>query len=414
MKTKLFTILLLVIVSFANAQENICADKEKQFREYIANKDFSNANLLWLEVREKCAPSNENIYKLGSEVLIYNIEMASAENKETAVRDLLKIYKKYDAVFPKNTNGNAVKSGMALHNNRVGTDEEIYNYLDVAFKNQPENFKGAEANYLYFKLFYNKFKEGKSNISKEDVIEKYNSVNGLIFQNAKKYPENEAEYRRATVASKALVNDLLTCDVLAPYFEKNFEKNKENVAWLTASAGTLSEKCKTSVAFETVALQLDKLNPTTDSAYFLAEFYHNTRNPEKAVNYFDKSMQLAAPGLEKAKKAYTIASIISNSDKAKSKKMVQIAIENEPSNGKYYLFLANLYASSLKDCGTSPEQQAAVFKLASNVALNAGKTEARLKQTSQKTSDGYLKQVDAKFKGKSVKIACWINETVQL
>lgn len=414
MKTKLFTILFLVIVSFANAQENICANKEKQFREYITNKDFSNANLLWLEVREKCASYNENIYILGSEVLNYNIEMASGENKETAVRDLLKLYKKFDAVFPKNTNGNAAKSAMALYNNKVGTNEEIYAYLNYAFKNQPENFKGAEANYLYFKLYFDKFKEGKETISKEDVIEKYNSVNGLILQNAKKYPENEADYRRATLASKALVNDLLTCDVLTPYFESNFEKNKENVAWLTASAGTLSEKCKTSKIFETVALQFNQLTPTTDSAYYLAEFYHNTRNPEKAMEYFDKSMQLATPGIEKAKKAYTIASIVSNSDRAKAKKFVQFAIENEPTNGKYYLFLANLYANSLNDCGTSPDQQAAIFKLASNVALNAGKTEARLLQTSQKTSNEYLKKVDNKFKGKSIKINCWINETVQL
>lgn len=414
MKTKLSTILLLVIVSFANAQENICADKEKQFREYIANKNFSDANLLWLEVREKCASYNENIYVLGSEVLNYNIEMASAENKETAVRDLLNIYKKYDAVFPKNTNGNAVKSAMALHDNRVGTDEEIFNYLDVAFKNQPENFKGAEANYLYFKLYFNKFKEGKSNISKADVIEKYNSVNGLILKNAKKYPENDGDYKRAILATKALANDILTCDVLTPYFESNFEKNKEDVAWLTASAGTLSEKCKTSKALETVALQLDKLNPTTDSAYYLAEFYHNTRNPEKAITYFDKSMQLATPGFEKAKKAYTIASIMSNSDKVKAKKMVEIAIENEPANGKYYLFLANLYANSLADCGASPDEQAAIFKLASNVALKAGKTEARLKATSEKTSAEYLKKVAAKYKGKSVKINCWINENVQL
>ena len=414
MKTKLFTILFLVIGFYANAQETICAEKEKQFREFLTNKEYSNANLLWLEVREKCAQYNENIYILGSEILTYNIQMASAENKEAMVRDLLKNYKKYDAVFPKNSNGNAEKSAMALHSNRVGTNEEIYGFLDNAFKNQPETFTNPEANYLYFKLYFDKFQEGKSSISQEDVIEKYSSVNGLIFKNGIKFPADIATYNRASAATKALVNNVLTCDNLTPYFEKNFDKNKDDVAWLYASAVTLSEKCKTSKMFETIALQLDKLNPTSESAYFLAEFYHNTRNQSKALENFDRSMQMAKPGLDKSHKAYTIASILSTSDKAKAKQMVQVAIENEPKNGKYYIFLANLYANSLNDCGTSPEQQAAIFKLAANVVVNAGKIESRLKATSDKNADDYLKKVDKKFKGKSVKINCWINETVQL
>lgn len=414
MKTKLFTIVFVIIGFFTNAQENICAEKEKQFREFLTNKDFSNANLLWLEVREKCATYNEKIYILGSEILTYNIEMASAETKEAMVRDLLKMYKKYDAVFPNNTNGNAEKSAMALHFNRVGTNEEIYVFLDNAFKNQPQTFTNPEANYLYFKLFFDKFQEGKSSISQEDVIEKYNSVNGLIFNNGRKFPAEVATYNRASSAAKALVNNLLTCTNLTPYFEKNFEKNKEDVSWLLASANTLSEKCKTSKMFETIALQLDKLNPTSESAFFLAEFYHNTRNQTKALENFDKSMQMAKPGLDKSQKAYTIATILSTSDKLKAKQMVQLAIENEPKNGKYYLFLANLYANSLNDCATTEDQQSAIYKLAANVAANAGKIETRLKQTADKSAEQYLKKVDKKFKGKSVKINCWINETVQL
>lgn len=413
MKTKLTTFLLLTIISFANAQEDVCAAKEKQFRDYVTSKDFSNANLSWLDVREKCAKYSEDIYKLGNEILNYNIEIAPADKKEEAVRELLKMFKKYDTAFPNNTNSNSVKSAMALFSNNIGTTDEIYSLLDYSFKKQPDSFKDAQAIAIYFRMFFDKYKEGKSSISPEDVIEKYSTVSSLVFENTKKYPELSAEYGRVNMSNKALVYDLLICDNLTPYFEKSYEKNKDNASWLNAAALTFSEKCKTSKTFETIALQLNTISPTSASAYFLGDYYLNTRDQVKALNYFETSVQLAS-GIDKAIKAYTIASIVSNSDKAKSKEMVEIAMQNDPSNGKYYLFLANLYANSLNDCATTPETQSAIYQLASDVVVKAGKIEQRLKSTADKYAAEYLKKVDRKYKGKSVKINCFINETVRL
>lgn len=413
MKTKLCTVLLLSIMSLATAQENICAEKEKQFRDFIANQDYSNANLTWLEVREKCATYNENLYALGNQVLNYNIEIAPTEKKEEAVRDLLKMFKKYDAVFPQNSNSNAVKSAMALYANNVGTKAEIYSFLDTAFNKHADTFSDPQALYLYFKYYYDNFKEGKSTISEGDIIEKYSAVNGLVFQNIKKYPEKSAEYNRVAAASKALIGDLLTCDNLTPYFEKSFEKNKDNSGWLTAAATIFSEKCITSKTFEKVALQLYAINPSTDAAYFLGEYYLNAREQSKALDYFDTSVKLAS-GSDKAKKAYTIASIVSNSDKAKSKQMITLAIQNDASNGKYFLFLANLYANSISECGATPQEQAAIYKLAAITVEKAGTMDSRFKASATKTAADYLSKIDQKYKGKSVKINCWINETVQL
>ena len=62
---------------------------------------------------------------------------------------------------------------MALYANGIGSPEEIYNLLDVAFIKNPENFTNPNALYIYFDLFYKQYKEGKKAIQTEAVFVKW-------------------------------------------------------------------------------------------------------------------------------------------------------------------------------------------------------------------------------------------------
>ena len=95
--------------------------------------------------------------------------------------------------------------------------------------------------------------------------------------------------------------------------------------------------------------------------------------------------------------------------------MVLNALANNPSNGRYYIFLANLYANSVNECGTNVNERKAIYKLASNTALKAILVEPRLKPTADAMSAEYLKKafLDGDSKVKSVKIGCWIQQTIQ-
>ena len=90
----------------------------------------------------------------------------------------------------------------------------------------------------------------------------------------------------------------------------------------------------------------------------------------------------------------------------------------DPKLGKAYLFLAQLYGNSAKDCGATDFEKKAVYYLAMQTAQKAAIAERRLKPTSDKvakdfevlslTADEISK---AKMNGKSLTIGCWINET---
>lgn len=415
MKVKLLFSLVLFVSFFARAQKEHCAEVEKQLDQFIMDKDYKQAYDSWLELQSKCPNYSEKTYLLGKEVLQYRID--AAENEiETTVRDLIKLFNQYDYNFPNNSNANDVNRAMALYENHVGSDDEIFSYLDKAFSKQKETFTNAEAIGVYFRLYYEKYKEGKSNITVSQLLEKYSEVTALCDANSAKLPQVQAEYARVIQGMKGAMSSLLICDNLIPFYQKNFESHKTDVKWLESAATVLSVKCKIAPIFETIASELHKISPSSKSNYFLGIYALNTRKQEQAISYFNESVDMTTDKAEKAKTAYMIASIVSVSDKAKSKEMVLIAMENDPGNGKYYVFLAELYANSASECASSENEKKALYKLASETVLKAGTIDPYLKNTAEKASANYLKSaaINSSLKNKSIKIGCWINETVQL
>ncbi len=415
MKTKLIILFVLVLAQFAIAQEVNCAEKESQLSKFVVNKEFQKASDVWNEIKVSCATSNENIYLLESRVLQYNIEMASHENKEKEVRELIKHYDLYDKNFPINTNGNFVKRAMALYDNKIDANVEIYGYLDQAFNLQKNTFNNPQALFTYFKLYFDKYNSEKTPVATDKLISKYVDVTSLVNANIQKLSFKSDEYERVLQGMNSLMNRLLTCDNLLPYIKYNFTADKTNVDWLSSVGETLLSKCPNSPIFEAVGLNLHQLKPSSRSAYYLATYYLNTAQQDKATEFYTQSASLETNKLEKATTCYTIASILSTSDREKSKEMVLMAIENNPSNGAYYIFLANLYANGMNQCAFTELDKKAIYKLASNTVLKAAQVEPRLKPTAEQMSKDYLKNVvfDAKAKMKPVKLGCWINQAVQ-
>lgn len=415
MKTKLILLFVVVFSQFANAQEVNCAEKENQLRKLITDKEYKKADEVWNEMKGSCATYNESVYLLESSVLQYNIEVATNENIEKAVRELINHYDLYDKKFPLNTNGNFEKRAMALFDNRIDAADEIYGYLDQAFNLQRNTFINSQALFTYFKLYFDKYKSEKTPVAIQKLISKYIDVTSLVNYNSQKLPFKTDEYNRVTQGMKSLMNEFLTCDNLIPYCKNNFEVNKNDASWLLSIGETMLSKCAAAPQFEAIGLNLHQLKPSSRSAYFLATYYINTGKIEKATEFYMQSASLEANKLEKAAICYTIASILSTSDKAKSKEMVLTAIKNNPSNGVYYIFLGNLYANGVNECATTELEKKAVYKLASNTVLKAIAIEPRYKITAENMSSEYLKNVvfGAKAKIKPVKLGCWINETVQ-
>lgn len=417
MKVKLFLVISVFSFAISFSQKANCADIENELANLIEKSDYSKANELVVSLKSKCAQHSESFYKLGIIVLQHNVDAASNDKKQTEVNQLVELYNLYDQNFPKNDNGNDLNKALLLFNSSLASNEEIFKLLDIAFTKNKFNFKSGTILYQYFNTITQKF--NNKEIKFASLIQKYGEISEVLDVNIAKFPENELEYKNAKMAIKSLVNNNFKKENIVEYTELNFEDQKENIAWLNSSINLLSEKNSELPIFGKVAQQYYNLQPSANSAYHLANFNLKNKNQEKALQLFEQSASLSIDKIEKANIYFLMSKMYGTNQKEKSKNLLEQAILNDQTNGKYYIFLANLYTNSVSTCSSSNIERVAIYELAKQTVLRGAEKEPRLKTSAENLIEQYkknspseddLKQI--KKMGNKVKLDCWINQTV--
>lgn len=425
MKTKI-TFICIAFFSFliaTHAQDGGCTEAVARYNEMVQANEFPAAYLPWSDARKKCPAFDETIYTAGAKILQYKIDnAATADQKEIIVRDLLKLYDEYDKYFPKNNKENAINKAMALYDNKIGTPVEIYTLLDNAFRKKPENFNNPTALYVYFDLFYNQYTEGSKGIKADDVLLQRDAVFSRIAVASMDETSDKEAYKRVSEGIDALISGVATCEKLIPFYQKNFESKKTDVVWLeSATAHLVTKKCTSDGLFLKLATELHQLNPSSKSAYYLGLAALKNKKQKDAITYFSQSAELSTDKKEKAKTYYMAATLLSNTNKLEAREMARKAMVADPSFGKAYLLIAQLYANSGNECGANPFDKKAISFLAAETARKAGEADPYLKATATMQAEAYLKNAPskaeikaAKKSGKSITFNCWINESVMV
>jgi len=215
----------------------------------------------------------------------------------------------------------------------------------------------------------------------------------------------------------------LSCEKLEGYYTVNFDKNKENVAWLQSMVSMLTlSKCRRSDVLYNGALALHKLSPGYDSALELGYLSQKRDKAVDAIFYYEEAIALQPDSVQKANLYNDIAALYRVTDKGKAKEYALKSASVNPKSGKPYLFIAGLYASPSKDCNLSDFDAKALKLLAIETLKKAEAAEPKYKPTVASLTEEYAKGLPTKKEGKAVKrskgdvitYGCWINESVTL
>lgn len=415
-----FSLIGILFIANTNAQKFDCSSTIATYQELYKEKNISGAYETWSEVRKNCPKQSETVYTDGVNILQYKIDnAATAEEKESLVRDLMKLYDQYNKNFPTTTTDFEVSKAMALHDNKIEATEEILNLLDSGFSKASGNINNANAIYTYFSLCNDKYKAGDKKFTSDFVLDKYTLVNAMLTNLQNTNPDKANDYKTAQRGINALVKDLATCDNLAAYYEKSYTLNKDNNDWVAGALKNLSNKCSDKPIFNTMALDFYALKATAVSAKFMALSNLKQRKFEEAIKFYSESADLESDPKEKAKIYYTLATGLLYKDKAKSKESLYKALQFDPTLGRAYLFLANLYSNASQECGKTDFEKKAINYLAQQTAKKAAIAEPKMKASVDKTVEKLaaksLSQAEINkenMNGKSLTIGCWINETI--
>ena len=468
MKNLKFLFTLLVIIAYINSiksQEKLivnsdtseeCLQNLSIFAESAKVKNYNEAFEPWSKVRNECPSLNVAIYSYGERILKDKIKNGTDDEIDISKKDLILLYDQWLEYFPKKR-GKKV-SGDILSNKaqsmldyNIGDKNEIYKVFDQAFKSDLKSFTNPKRLYNYFKIFYDMYKDGLNNYTAEMLFEKYEEVyekfeyealelskklDLLINKEESGTPLTTRDLKRKRIYDvnsnaigiflsnlNAIISKESSCENLISLYERNFEENKNNSIWLNRAASRMDEKnCSDDPLFVTLVERLHTLEPSAASAYYLGFLNDKRGKSSEALKYYEESIELETDKYKKAKILYKIALKFKNKGrKSTARKYALKALSFQPSLGKAYLTIANLYASSANDCGESQFQKRAVYWLAAQTARKAAKVDASVKKIALKTAESYYNRAPSKTdiftegnSGQTIQFSCWFSANVKV
>lgn len=452
-------VFVLIVLFFSNIQfsqsKEECFANLSIFAEYAKVKNYKAAYQPWLELKKQCPDLNSAIYVLGERILKSFIKSSDDTAKLQFQKDLVNLYDEWLQYFPKSKRGVsevgkilAIKAQTML-DYKLASDSEIVQIYDDAFKKDPKSFKSPKGLYNYFKLYFKMYKSDDQDVSLEEVFDKYEELTekfeyemgaytaklDLILKKeenstplSSREIRNKKVYEVNMVACNTYLNNLnaiiakeSTCENLIPLYRKNFDSFKSDSVWLNRAASRMDSKdCSDDPLFVELVEALHELNPSANSAYYLGLLNDKKGDSKLAIEYYNESIDLETDNLKKAKTLYKIALKFKKSGQfSKSRTYANKALKYQPSMGKAYLLIGNLYASSANNCGTSQFEKRSIYWLALKEAKKAASVDASVRKLANKTAASYEGRAPSKtdifseaMGGKKISFNCWIGKSV--
>jgi tetratricopeptide (TPR) repeat protein len=433
---------------------NVCMQDLSIFAEFAKVKNYKSAFEPWMKVRGECPSINVAIYSYGERILKDRIKNGSPEEQEASKKDILKLYDQWVENFPKKRNKSVVgdiisKKAQALLDFKQADLKEIYLTFDEAYKKDKKSFTNPKLLYNYFKTMYDRYKNGDIEVTMELLFNKYEEVSEKFeFESTelskkldiilKKEEAGTALTSRETRSKRiynvnsnaigtflsnldAIIAKEATCENLIPLYKRNFEENKTDPLWIKRAASRMdSKECSDDPLFVTLVEALHALEPSADSAYYLGLLNDKGGNADEALEYYEESIALETDNYKKAKILFKIANKFKKAGrKSSARNYANKALGFQPSLGRAYLLIANMYADSANQCGESQFDKRAVYWLAADMAKKAGQVNASLKKVAVRTVESYKGRAPSKTDiftegnaGTVIKFNCWINRNV--
>ena len=455
---KIFKYLLisyLLTFNFANGQSNEkCLNNLSIFAESAKIKNYDAAYDPWILVLNECPKLNLAIYSYGERILKYKIKNSTNEEQQSFKKDLISLYDDWIINFPERKGISKVGSilstkAQALIDYKMADNAGVYEVFDEAYKKDPASFTNPKGLYNYFDTLYKLYKDTDTNVTTELLFNMYEEISEkfefestnlskkldkilIKEENGKPLTKREIKNKRVYNVNSRAIGIFLsnldaiiaieaTCKNLIPLYQRNFEENKSDPTWLKRAASRMdSKECSDDPLFVTLVEALHNLDPSADSAYYLGLLNDNKGNSSEALGYFEESISLETDQYKKAKILYKIAVKFKNSGRKQSaRKYAQKALRNQPSMGRAYLLIANLYASSANDCGKNQFDKRAIYWLAADVARKAGRVDASIKKSAIKTAESYMGRAPSKTdifsqanEGTKITFNCWVGASI--
>ncbi len=451
MKLKLTLLVTVLVLGFGNKMAaqvpNDCYETLSLFVEPAKAKNYEAALPNYEKVTTECPKFSLATYQYGAKMFTYFVK----QGDKSKIEDLIKSYEDRMAYFPSKTKKGRTLASIAQvkYDNKIGTKMQQFLAFDNAYKEDAKSFTSPKSLYTYFSLAVGLYETGEKPI--EDIFDLYEIVylkieNEKIYlatkataliekqesgvklsskdaSHLKSYEKNLTAYGKVKASLEGKLGKLADCENLIPLYTKDFEAKKHDIKWVKKAASRLSAKeCTEDPLFIELVKQLDNLDPTSESKLYLSQLEKNKGNISKSITYLEESCNMQEDHFKKARLYFRIAELKRKQGSyGSARSYYNKALKFNPSYGRCYLRIAQMYSKSSNSCGATVFEKRAVNWLAANMADRAARVDASIAKEARSAASSYRQRAPSKsdifsdgMAGKTVSFNCWIGGSVKV
>lgn len=454
LKPVLFFVILFLDLGINAQTELECKAKLSIFHEAVKANKYDDAYEPWKYVKTNCPSLSLAIYADGEKILKYKIDNTQDNTRIEHIKDLLTLWNGRKQYFKNKTSLGAYGAKTCQlqfdYKDELGLNtQKLFDCFDVTFNTDKKTFAHPKSLYTYFSLVVDLFDKGKKTDAElfntyDDVSEKIQveiqnyseKLNALIsklesaqklsrkdLSNKKVYESYLKNYTLIQDGVDAKLGIRANCKNLIPLYLKDFEIHQNDSIWLKRAVSRMYHKeCTEDALYEKLVKQYDKVAPSADTKIYVATILFKKRKDDEAYKYLEEGYKLETNLYKKSNLAIKIGVILKNKGHfTKSRAFLWEALKLNAANGKPHLIIAQMYAESAKNknCGKDNFHQRAIYWLAAKEAKKASRVDPTLKKIVNQSVANYEAMAPTKeeiflsgLSGKTIKIECWIKESV--
>jgi len=401
-----------------------CVMELSLYREFYRQKSIPDAIDHWRWVFNNCPLATQNTYIDGVKIIKFLISNEKEKSyKQKYIDTLMMVYDQRIKYFPNNhkTGKNQIgyilgRKGVDLIKLDPGKYEKAYETFRESVKLEANNSKAAVLVY-YFRSAIKMVEKGKAD--KSLIVETYDQISDIIDFNIANNAKYTKDFSKVQANVEQTFEPFANCEDLISIYSKKFHDNPEDIDLLKKISKILDKKdCIDNELFFDATENLHRLEPTSKSALMMGKMALKKGMDEKAIKYLSEAVKLLE-GDDQADSYLLLASILyKQEDYPYARSCALKAAGIRPGDGRPYLIIGDIYATSAKKCGSNDLTSRVAYWAAVDKYKKAKSVDDSVKDEALKKIGIYSKQFPNSetiffynlSEGDSYKVECWINE----
>ncbi|MCL2414724.1 MAG: hypothetical protein FWC94_05665 [Bacteroidales bacterium] len=364
MKTIKPIILLLFALSSMSAsaqrfgqteQDSIaCVRNISLYSEFFRQQDFASAFEPWYQVFRICPANHLNTFIRGRQIVMQRIaQERDAEKREKYIDLLLEVWDKRIRYFPQ---GQGRCKGFLLSRKandlRTLRPQQVNEAFEMVYRAVVELGVGNDhvAPLLLFQYAVESQRSG--NIDIERVVDVY-EISASYLERILREQPGDTNIINALASLDAAFEPLATCDVMIPIFERRWEENKSDIAFLQNVTRVLDNaNCTDAELFFTATRALHALDPSPRSAFLIARMLAAQQDWARVISYLATHADGLETDRQRVQAFLLLTQAFSQERRYREGRATALrALEIDPTEGMAHMLIGMMYAQTARDCG---------------------------------------------------------------